>query len=248
MKQCTCRPLCCLYRTRSHRLENALIRVRPKFEINKEFFTFSSWMDASRSGSTTLPFSNPWDGALTAVQTAPASAQQQYERYFSLALLFVTCRAEITPLHSKISIGNPLCGGKTTGWVWVRNSPRWNWSGRASQDRLRSWISVLSTKAHGHPIWRWSFLADWSAAQRDQLSPARSTHAHARAHTHIHRRFHTGRSYVWYERYCVNWCQLWTTVFLFLRRYFIRMRGVEREKPVRWEWEREKERGGKMLS
>lgn len=54
--------------------------------------------------------------ALTAVQTAPASAQQQYERYFSLALLFVTCRAEITPLHSKISIGNPLCGGKTTGW------------------------------------------------------------------------------------------------------------------------------------
>lgn len=78
-----------------------------------------------------------------------------------------------------------------------------------------------------------------SRLERSAARPAvtRPLHArtHGRAHTHIHRRFHTGRSYVWYERYCVNWCQLWTTVFLFLRRYFIRMRGVEREKPVRWE-------------
>lgn len=58
-----------------------------------------------------------------------------------------------------------------------------------------------------------------------------SARIHTHTHTHTHGRVHTGRSYVWYERYCVNWCQLWTTVFLFLRRYFIRMRSGERESP-----------------
>lgn len=48
--------------------------------------------------------------------------------------------------------------------------------------------AVPSTKADAHPIWRWSFLPDWSAAQRAQLSPTRYTHT--LSHTYI------GRSYV----------------------------------------------------
>lgn len=48
--------------------------------------------------------------------------------------------------------------------------------------------AVPSTKADGHPIWRWSFLPDWSGAQRAQLSPTRYTHTRSR--TYI------GRSYV----------------------------------------------------
>lgn len=51
--------------------------------------------------------------------------------------------------------------------------------------------AVLSTKADGHPIWRWSFLPDWSAAQRAQLSPTRYTHMHADADAHTHTRKHT---------------------------------------------------------
>lgn len=76
--------------------------------------------------------------------------------------------------------------------------------------------AVPSTKADGHPIWRWSFLPDWSAAQRAQLSPTRYTHTHTQAtHAHTHSREELSP---WNGRYCVNGCQLWTTVFLFLRR------------------------------
>lgn len=49
--------------------------------------------------------------------------------------------------------------------------------------------AVPSTKADGHPIWRWSFLPDWSGAQQAQLSPTRYTHT--LSHTCI------GRSYVY---------------------------------------------------
>lgn len=41
-------------------------------------------------------------------ETAPSFRnKQRRERDFSLARLFVTCRAEITPLQMGISIGNP---------------------------------------------------------------------------------------------------------------------------------------------
>lgn len=69
--------------------------------------------------------------------------------------------------------------------------------------------AVPSTKADGHPIWRWSFLPDWSGAQQAQLSPTRYTHSLS----HMHRE----ELRLWNGSYCVNGCQLWTTVFLFLR-------------------------------
>ena len=69
--------------------------------------------------------------------------------------------------------------------------------------------------------------------ERSAASPAVTrplhTHAHARAHTHTHTHtlshIHREELRLWNGRYCVNGCQLWTTVFsIFTLRHFLRMR------------------------
>lgn len=72
-------------------------------------------------------------------------------RYFSRALLFVTCRAQITPLQIGISIGNPHWREKTD--VLTFRLPSGSLDGRVPA-LATALNAVSSAGADAHPIWR----------------------------------------------------------------------------------------------
>lgn len=117
---------------------------------------------------------------------------------------------------------------KTTFWAFKLPSGKLNARNQPGVPELATELNAVpSTKADGHPIWRWSFLPDWSGAQRAQLSPTRYTHTH----THIHALTHTLGGATSLEREVL--CQ-WVPVMdncisIFTQRHFIRMCVGERE-------------------
>lgn len=189
--------------------------------------------DTSRSAPTPLPFSNPLHLPLGAVQRGARfkEKKKRYERYFSLALLFVTCRAQITPLQIGISIWKSTL--EKSAFSSSRFPFRWTERTEPGGCPRTSYGAVRSPFHKSRPS---SYLEMklLTRLERSAASPAVTHPLHTRTHTHAYSLSLThmkgGAIRLRNGSYCVNGGQLWTTVFLFLRSGISEECASEREK------------------